>query len=193
MSTWKISGVVLCLFLASIIAAQQQRSAVVVIQGATVIPGTGRPAIRNAAIVIDGGRIRDIGPRNEVRVPGNAQMIDGQCQPMSALVCHETRLEVRLELTACSGRINVHRPQVSAGDPARRIGFDQLEQPFHQCGRRDDCIRRTTKLARAIPGPDGFVRCGEELNVSRKRRLRPTNRAAEHAGGFYSNEKCSVE
>ena len=53
MSTWKISGVVLCLFLASIIAAQQQRSAVVVIQGATVIPGTGRPAIRNAAIVID--------------------------------------------------------------------------------------------------------------------------------------------
>ena len=78
MSTWKISGVVLCLFLASIIAAQQQRSAVVVIQGATVIPGTGRPAIRNAAIVIDGGRIRDIGPRNEVRVPGNAQVIDGR-------------------------------------------------------------------------------------------------------------------
>jgi len=78
MSTWKISGMFLCLLAASVVAAQQQPSAVSVIQGATVITATGRPAIRNAAIVIEGGRIRDVGPRNEVRVPGNAQVIDAR-------------------------------------------------------------------------------------------------------------------
>src|SRR4051812_12330954 len=78
MNTWKISGVVFCLLLTSIITAQQPTAAVTVIQGATVITGTGSPVIRNAAIVIEGGRIRDIGPRNEVRVPGNAQTIDAR-------------------------------------------------------------------------------------------------------------------
>ena len=77
MNMWKISFVVLCLLVASILAAQQP-SGIVVIQGATLITGTGSPAIRNSAIVIDGGRIRDIGPRNEVRVPGNAQTVDAR-------------------------------------------------------------------------------------------------------------------
>ena len=78
MSTWKISCVLFCLLLASILTAQQPPSGVIVIQGATVITGTGSPVIRNAAIVIEGGRIRDVGPRNEVRVPNNAQTIDGR-------------------------------------------------------------------------------------------------------------------
>src|SRR5215831_18278125 len=78
MSTLKISGVVLCVLLASIVAAQQQQSGITVIQGATVITGSGSPSIRNASIVIDAGRIRDIGPRNEVRVPGNAQTVDAR-------------------------------------------------------------------------------------------------------------------
>src|SRR5215813_10916173 len=78
MSILKISGVLLCVLLASIIAAQQQQTGITVIQGATVITGTGSPSIRNGAIVIDGGRIRDIGPRNEVRVPNNAQVIDAR-------------------------------------------------------------------------------------------------------------------
>jgi hypothetical protein len=86
MSTWRISGIVLFLFTASIllnreigvVASQQPATGVTVIQGATVITGTGRVAIRNAAIVIENGRIRDIGPRNEVRVPNNAQAIDAR-------------------------------------------------------------------------------------------------------------------
>jgi imidazolonepropionase-like amidohydrolase len=77
MNMWKISLVLLCLLVASIPAAQQP-GGIVVIQGATLIPGTGGPAIRNSAIVIDGGRIRDMGPRNEVRVPGNAQTVDAR-------------------------------------------------------------------------------------------------------------------
>jgi imidazolonepropionase-like amidohydrolase len=63
---------------ASGLLAVQQPAGVSVIQGATVITGTGSPVIRNAAIVIEGGRIRDIGPRNEVRVPNNAQVIDAR-------------------------------------------------------------------------------------------------------------------
>src|SRR3989442_16001884 len=78
MSMWKISCVGFCLLVASIVTAQQPQTGVAVIQGATVITGTGSPTIRNAAIVIEGGRIRDIGPRNEVRVPNNAQVIDAR-------------------------------------------------------------------------------------------------------------------
>ena len=76
MNTWKISAALSCLFLASSISAQQQ--SVIVIQGATLINGTGSPAIRNSAIVIEGGRIRDIGPRNEVKVPGGVQTVDAR-------------------------------------------------------------------------------------------------------------------
>src|SRR5438094_1172589 len=80
MNTWKISSVLFCLLLASILAlaGQQQPAGIVVIQGATLINGTGNPAIRNSAIVIENGRIRDIGPRNEVRIPGNAQTVDAR-------------------------------------------------------------------------------------------------------------------
>jgi imidazolonepropionase-like amidohydrolase len=85
MSTSKISGVASCIIVASILlnwemglVSAPQQSAVAVIQGATVITGTGSPAIRNAAIVIENGRIRDIGPRNEVKVPNNAQVTDAR-------------------------------------------------------------------------------------------------------------------
>jgi imidazolonepropionase-like amidohydrolase len=78
MSTLKISSVLFCVLLASIVAAQQQQTGITVIQGATVITGTGSPSIRNASIVIDAGRIRDVGPRNEVRVPSNAQVVDAR-------------------------------------------------------------------------------------------------------------------
>src|SRR5437667_1781495 len=77
MNTWKVCFGPLCLLTVSVLAAQQP-GGIVVIQGATLINGTGGAAIRNSAIVIDGGRIRDIGPRNEVRVPGNAQTVDAR-------------------------------------------------------------------------------------------------------------------
>ena len=82
MSTSKINSlsralVLFCLLLAPFAFAQQQ-SAVIVIQGATLINGTGSPAIRNSAIVIDNGKIVDVGPRNDVRAPKNAQTIDAR-------------------------------------------------------------------------------------------------------------------
>ena len=84
MNTSKTSGrlrafVLLTVLFASLVSAQpRQQSAIVVIQGATLITGTGSPTIRNGAIVVEGGRIRDIGPRNEVRVPKDAQVIDAR-------------------------------------------------------------------------------------------------------------------
>ena len=77
MSTWKISFVLLCLFVTATVMGQQQ-TGVIVIQGGTLITGTGRAAIRNAAIVIDGGRIQAAGPRAEVRIPAGAEIIDAR-------------------------------------------------------------------------------------------------------------------
>ncbi|HYR86689.1 MAG TPA: amidohydrolase family protein [Terriglobia bacterium] len=77
MSTWKISCVLALLVLASTLVAQQP-AGVIAIQGATIITGTGSPAIRNGAIVIQGGRITGIGPRADVRIPSGAQMVDAR-------------------------------------------------------------------------------------------------------------------
>jgi imidazolonepropionase-like amidohydrolase len=76
MSTWKISGFLILVLAASLLA--QQPGGIIVIQGATVITATGRPTIRNAAIVIENGKIRDIGARADVRVPSGAQMVDAR-------------------------------------------------------------------------------------------------------------------
>jgi imidazolonepropionase-like amidohydrolase len=76
MSTWKISGFLILVLAVSLFA--QQPAGIVVIQGPTVITGTGRAAIRNAAIVIENGKIRDIGARADVKVPGGAQVIDAR-------------------------------------------------------------------------------------------------------------------
>jgi imidazolonepropionase-like amidohydrolase len=76
MSTWKISGFLILAVAASLLA--QQPGGIVVIQGATVITGTGRAPIRNAAIVIENGKIRDIGARADVRVPSGAQTVDAR-------------------------------------------------------------------------------------------------------------------
>ncbi len=55
-----------------------QGSSIVVILGPTVIDGTGRLPIKNAAIVIENGKIRDIGPRGNVRIPSNVRTIDAR-------------------------------------------------------------------------------------------------------------------
>src|SRR5262249_52722268 len=55
-----------------------QPSSVLVILGPTLIDGTGGPTISNAAIVIESGKIRDIGPRGKVRIPSNVRTIDAK-------------------------------------------------------------------------------------------------------------------
>jgi len=41
-----------------------------------LIDGTGRPALRDAVVLIDGPRIAAVGKRSEVDVPSDAQVID---------------------------------------------------------------------------------------------------------------------
>jgi imidazolonepropionase-like amidohydrolase len=55
-----------------------QPGSVVVILGPTLIDGTGGPTIPNAAIVIENGKIRDIGPRGKVRIPTDVRTIDAK-------------------------------------------------------------------------------------------------------------------
>jgi hypothetical protein len=47
-----------------------------VIQGGTLIDGTGRAPIENAVIVIENGRFKAVGRRGEVQVPNGVQVVD---------------------------------------------------------------------------------------------------------------------
>ena len=61
-----------------------------VILGATLIDGTGHDPISNAAIVIEGGRIRAVGARAAVNVPEGAKVIeaDGMTLLPGLIDCH---------------------------------------------------------------------------------------------------------
>ena len=54
--------------------AQAQTS--IVIQGGTLIDGTGRPPVENAVIVIEGNRFKAIGRAGEVTIPAGSQIVD---------------------------------------------------------------------------------------------------------------------
>lgn len=58
--------------------AAEPASGALVIEGATVIDGTGAPPIENAVLVIEDGRIAAVGPAGEVSAPANAERIDGE-------------------------------------------------------------------------------------------------------------------
>jgi imidazolonepropionase-like amidohydrolase len=49
-----------------------------VVQGGTLIDGTGRPPVENSIIVIDAGRFQAVGKRGEVSIPPDAQVIDAR-------------------------------------------------------------------------------------------------------------------
>jgi imidazolonepropionase-like amidohydrolase len=64
----------LCIGLSAAVASAQSRPVAIV--GATLIDGTGRAALTDAAIVIQDGRIRGVGKRADVSVPAGAEVID---------------------------------------------------------------------------------------------------------------------
>ena len=61
------------------------QSSVTVILGPTIIDGTGRPGIKNGALVIENGRIRDVGPRgtSEYRQRATDRCEKQICDPRS--------------------------------------------------------------------------------------------------------------
>ena len=48
----------------------------IVILANRLVEGTGRPPVENAAIVVENGRIAAVGPRGEVTIPKNTEVID---------------------------------------------------------------------------------------------------------------------
>jgi Amidohydrolase family len=50
----------------------------IVIQGATLIDGTGRPAVADAVVVVDQGRFQEVGKRGEIKIPQDAEVIDAK-------------------------------------------------------------------------------------------------------------------
>ncbi len=54
------------------------RSATLAIVGATLIDGTGSAPIPDSAVVVQNGRIKAVGPRNKVRIPKGANVIDAK-------------------------------------------------------------------------------------------------------------------
>jgi imidazolonepropionase-like amidohydrolase len=51
-------------------------AAVLAVVGATVIDGTGKPPLKDATVLVRGGRIVAVGPRDQVKVPADAVKVD---------------------------------------------------------------------------------------------------------------------
>jgi imidazolonepropionase-like amidohydrolase len=69
----RIGALLAAVVLAGAGGAAQQRT--LVLEGATLIDGTGRPPVPDAVVVIEGTRIRAVGSRGQVAYPANAQVI----------------------------------------------------------------------------------------------------------------------
>jgi imidazolonepropionase-like amidohydrolase len=53
-------------------------ASVLVIDGANIWDGTGRPTIRDGVVVVSDGRIQAIGPRSSVKIPAGAALIEAK-------------------------------------------------------------------------------------------------------------------
>lgn len=70
----------------------------IVLRGATLIDGTGRPAVANSVIVVSGGKIQAVGKAGSVHVPKDAEVQDvGGKTIMPALVSLHVHLAQTLD------------------------------------------------------------------------------------------------
>src|SRR5438034_1195789 len=72
MRAW-IGGLIVAVLLSASGAAAQQR--VLVLEGGTLIDGTGRAPIADSVVVAEGSRIKAVGTRGQVSYPANANVI----------------------------------------------------------------------------------------------------------------------
>jgi imidazolonepropionase-like amidohydrolase len=70
--------VILPILLVASIPGARGQAAKLALVGATIITGTGAPAIRDGVIVIDGARIVAVGRRSEISIPPSARQLDLQ-------------------------------------------------------------------------------------------------------------------
>src|SRR5437870_2949682 len=71
---WSRTGwIFIAVLLATSGATAQQRP--LVLEGATLIDGTGKAPITDAVVVVEGARIKAVGRRGQVAIPANANII----------------------------------------------------------------------------------------------------------------------
>jgi imidazolonepropionase-like amidohydrolase len=75
-SPTRISALVTTLLAVAVISAVPQALPLIVVDHATIIDGTGKPAIKNGAIVIQGERIQQIGTRANIKTGPGTIVID---------------------------------------------------------------------------------------------------------------------
>src|ERR1700689_3121716 len=73
-----IGAVVLALVVGIAPWIRSQQTGVLVVDGATLIDGTGAAPVRDSVIVIENGKIASVGPRSKVRIPEGARTVDAK-------------------------------------------------------------------------------------------------------------------
>jgi len=63
-------------FVALLVSGPVAQDRALVLEGATLIDGTGRSPVPNSVIVLEGGRIKAVGPKGNVATPAGAQVIN---------------------------------------------------------------------------------------------------------------------
>ncbi|MGH7832883.1 MAG: amidohydrolase family protein, partial [Candidatus Binatia bacterium] len=61
---------------AALLLAESAAAQVIVLSRATLIDGTGAAPRKDVTIVMENGRIRDLGPSSEIRAPAGATVLD---------------------------------------------------------------------------------------------------------------------
>ena len=59
-------------------ASNQTVDQVIAITGATLIDGSGRPAVKDSVVILEGDSIKEVGRRGHLGIPKNARVIDAQ-------------------------------------------------------------------------------------------------------------------
>lgn len=72
MKSW-IGAIVVVLLVAICVPSAQNR--VLVLEGGTLIDGTGNAPVADAVVVVEGNRITAVGPRGQVSIPQNANVV----------------------------------------------------------------------------------------------------------------------
>jgi predicted amidohydrolase YtcJ len=112
-----------------------------------LIDGTGRPALRDAVVLIDGPRIAAVGKRSEVKVPHGARVIDASGK------------------TVVPGLIDSHTHFLSMGYRLGHLQLDDAESIGDIVGRLGEYIR-----ARRLPkGKWAQGRGWDDQNLAERR------------------------
>ncbi len=156
-------------------APAQGAPAVMAIRADRVIPVSG-PAIEDAVILIEGGKITEVGERGNVRIPLHAEVVDcsggtvfpGLVSPVSTLGVKAGAAEPQTEVIEIRGRrFPVQRGgsrSTTAKNDATRIIFDELDPD--PATYRGLARAGFTSIGIGIPGGNGLLCQGTVLRTA---------------------------